>query len=82
MGTATIVNCMCILVYKAAKEFPKSIVALDCHCIYETESRAKRVDEVIGPYHISIKINIIITAILQMFLAATGLTLRFYLGAE
>jgi len=43
----------------------------------KTESRAKRLAEAIGSYHLSIKIDLMVQAILKVFTLTTGQTPRF-----
>jgi len=47
------------------------------HSSAETESRARRISESIGAYHLSIKIDLVIAALLQMLLIATDMVPRF-----
>jgi len=47
------------------------------HSSKATKSRAKRLAEAIGAYHLSISIDIVVTALRTMFLTATGKTPRF-----
>lgn len=42
-----------------------------------TKSRAKRLGDAIGSYHLSIKIDLMVSAVLQVFKIATGHTPRF-----
>lgn len=42
-----------------------------------TESRAKRLAEAIGSYHLSIKIDVMVQAVLKVFTLTTGQTPRF-----
>jgi len=98
-ATATIVGCMCVMVYNSAKEDSTSQIAADCrricgmeddptwfptspqdfanrifHTSYmgtensseATESRAKRLAETIGSYHLSIKIDNLVMAFLAL----------------
>ena len=109
-ATATIVGCMCRLVYDSVKKDPNSQVASDCrriclgkddgkwvpsssqeiaghifHTLYlgsehsstATTARSKGVAEAIGAYHLYINIDIVVSALLTMFVMVTKLTPRF-----